>query len=151
MREDSFVSSNGPDQYSETAIFSDSETQDHATPSQEFEDQLTNSPSPDSEAPPTSIEVPSSDENQMMKGNKAVSDHLLLDADLLSSLTPNEPVEAVEEIHVPGAQHGSEKKEELSEKSTSEPCVLPAHRSTSIVCRADSLSVSSHESHTALE
>ncbi|XP_028990467.1 pleckstrin homology domain-containing family M member 1 [Betta splendens] len=135
MREDSFVSSTGPDQYSETAIFSDSETQDHATASQDFEDQLTSSPPSDSEAPPSSLELPLSDEHQMMEGNKVLSNQLHSDADLLP--TEREPVP---EVHILGVQHDSKKKEEVSEKNTSDPSLLQPHRSTSIASRADSLS-----------
>ncbi|GLD60086.1 pleckstrin homology domain-containing family M member 1-like protein, partial [Lates japonicus] len=69
MREDSFVSSTGPDQFSETAIFSgsDSETQGPATPSQDYSDQPSDSALPDSEPPPTSLELPPSDENHEEK------------------------------------------------------------------------------------
>lgn len=63
MREDSFVSSTGPDQYSETAIFScsDSETQGPPTPSQ---DQPPQSALSDSELPPTPPEPPSPSEEE---------------------------------------------------------------------------------------
>lgn len=63
MREDSFVSSTGPDQYSETAIFScsDSETQGLPTPSQ---DQPPQSALSDSELAPTPPEPPSPSEEE---------------------------------------------------------------------------------------
>lgn len=63
MREDSFVSSTGPDQYSETAIFScsDSETQGPPTPSQ---DQPPQSALSDSELAPTPPEPPSPSEEE---------------------------------------------------------------------------------------
>lgn len=145
MREDSFVSSTGPDQFSETAIFSDSETQDPATPSQEFEDQLPISALSDLEAPPASLELPSSDENQIIEVRDAVSNQLHPDTDMLS--TASESVEPVEEVHVTDVQEGSgpvqEKKEaETSEKRNLEPSVHQTHRSTSILNRADSLPVS---------
>ncbi|CAB1444636.1 unnamed protein product [Pleuronectes platessa] len=62
MREDtSFVSSTGPDQFSETAVFSgsDSETQGPGTPSQDLKDQPLHSVlSHSSEPPPTSPDLP---------------------------------------------------------------------------------------------
>lgn len=63
MREDSFVSSTGPDQFSETAIFScsDSETQGPLTPSQ---DQPQQSALSDSELAPTPPERPTSSEEE---------------------------------------------------------------------------------------
>lgn len=64
MREDSFVSSTGPDQYSETAIFScsDGETQSPPTPSQ---DQPQQSRLSDSELAPTPPEQPASSEEEV--------------------------------------------------------------------------------------
>lgn len=63
MREDSFVSSTGPDQFSETAIFScsDSETQGPPTPSQ---DQPQQSALSDSELAPAPPEQPTSSEEE---------------------------------------------------------------------------------------
>lgn len=63
MREDSFVSSTGPDQYSETAIFScsDGETQGPPTPSQDRPPQSALS---DSELAPTPPELPSPSEEE---------------------------------------------------------------------------------------
>lgn len=64
MREGSFVSSTGPDQYSETAIFScsDSETQGPPTPPQ---DQPQQSGLSDSELAPTPAEQPASSEEEV--------------------------------------------------------------------------------------
>lgn len=64
MREGSFVSSTGPDQFSETAIFScsDSETQGPPTPSQ---DQLQQSGLSDSDLAPTPPEQPASSEEEV--------------------------------------------------------------------------------------
>lgn len=150
MREDSFVSSTGPDQYSETAIFSgsDSETQGPATPSQ---DQPPDSVLSDSEPPPTSPELPSSDENHVNYSPSEVcnntSSELHLDTDMLST----EPVESVEEVHTTGVQESTEpvqkeKEPETLKKSASEPSVHQGlRRSTSILSRklsSDSLSVS---------
>lgn len=151
MREDSFVSSTGPDQYSETAIFSgsDSETQGPSTPSQ---DQPPNSVLSDSEPPPTSLELPSSDENHVPYSASEVcissSSELHFETDMLSTVSepvdkveaveagepldnvesvgPVVSVEPVEEVHRPGVQESTEpvqqeKKAETSEKSTTEP------------------------------
>lgn len=152
MREDSFVSSTGPDQYSETAIFSgsDSETQGPATPSQ---DQPPDSVLSDSEPPPTSPELPSSDENHVnyspSEECNSTSSELHLDTDMLS--TVREPVESVEEVYTTSVQESTEpvqeeKEPETSEKSTSEPSVHQGlRRSTSVLRRklsSDSLSVS---------
>lgn len=152
MREDSFVSSSGPDQYSETAIFSgsDSETQGPSMPSQDLMDQPQNSGLSDSEPPPTSLELPSSDENHVNYSPSEVcistSSELHLDTDLLSPVS-----EPVEEVHTTRVQKSTEpvqkeKKAETSEKSTSEASVHQGtRRSTSILSRklsSDSLSVS---------
>lgn len=151
MREDSFVSSTGPDQYSETAIFSssDNDTQGPPTPSQ---DQPPNSVLSDSEPPSTLLEMPSSDENHVnyahSEGCISASSGSHLDAEMLS--TVSEPVEPVEEIHMAGVQESTEpvqeeKEAETSEKSASEPSVQGPRRSTSILSRklsSDSLSVS---------
>lgn len=158
MREDSFVSSTGPDQYSETAVFSgsDSETQGPSSPSKDLVDPPLNSRLSDSEPPPTSLELPSSDENHVNYSPSEVcistSSELNLDIDLLSTVSePVEPVEPVEEVGGTSVQQSTEpvqeeKEAETSEKSTSE---ASAHRgtcrSTSILSRklsSDSLSVS---------
>lgn len=155
MREDSFVSSTGPDQFSEMAIFSgsDSETQGPTTPSQDFSDQPSDSALPDSEPPPTSVELPPSDENHVNHAPSEVCDNtsneLHLDTDVLS--TVSEPVEPVEEVNTSSVKESSEpvqeeKEVENLERSTSEPSPHPAaRRSTSILSRkssSDSLSVS---------
>lgn len=159
MREDSFVSSTGPDQYSETAIFSgsDSDTQGPHTPSQ---DQPPHTVLSDSEQPPAPLELPSSEENQVncspSEENISVSTELHTDADELP--TVSEPVEEpVEEVQTASVQESvqedaqplQEKKEETLQKSTSEPSVPSVHqgpcRSISILSRkssTDSLSVS---------
>lgn len=61
MREDSFVSSAGPDQYSETAIFSCSDSETPPTPPQ---DQPQQSALSDSELSPTPPEQPTSSEEE---------------------------------------------------------------------------------------
>ncbi len=152
MREDSFVSSTGPDQYSETAIFSgsDSENQGPATPSQ---DQPLDSVLSDSEPPPTPLELPSSDENHINYPPPEVcnstASELHPDTDVLSTVC--EPAESAEEVHTTGVQQSTEpvqeeKEPETSEKSTSEPSAHQGvRRSTSNVSRqlsTDSLPVS---------
>ncbi|TKS89503.1 Pleckstrin -like proteiny domain-containing family M member 1 [Collichthys lucidus] len=146
MREDSFVSSTGLDQFTETAIFSgsDSETQGPPTPSQ---DQPADSALPDSEPLPATLELPSSDENHVNHSppevNGCASSELNLDTDKL--LTVSEPVE---EVHTTDVQENTEpvhekKEAEITEKR-SEPSVHHGpHRSTSVVSRqlsTDSLS-----------
>lgn len=146
MREDSFVSSTGPDQFSETAVFSgsDSETQGPATPSQDFADQPIDSALSDSEPPPL---PPSSVEQDEHHANHAPSEardspsngsgHS--DADVLPTASepvePVEPVKPVEEVNT-----------KRSEKSIPEPPVHPApRRSSSVLSRnlsTDSTSVS---------
>ncbi|XP_070707864.1 pleckstrin homology domain-containing family M member 1 [Pempheris klunzingeri] len=150
MREDSFVSSTGPDQYSETAIFSgsDSETQGPRTLSQDLMDPPLN---PNSEPPPTSFELPSPDENHVNYAPSEVSinssSELPLDTDLPS--TVGEPVEPVDDVHVTSVQEDTEpaweeKEAETSEKRNPEPSVHQGtRRSTSILSRklsSDSLS-----------
>lgn len=73
MREDSFVSSTGPDQYSETAIFScsDGETQGPPTPPQ---DQPPQSALSDSELAPTPPELPSPTEEEEEEEEDPVKD-----------------------------------------------------------------------------
>lgn len=139
MREDSYVSSTGPDQFSETLFSgSDSETQGPATPSKELQDQL---PTSDSDAPPTSLELPSSDESRMNHSHSEVCNGGTYEPqlDIVS-----EPVESVEEVHTTDVQPISEpvqEKKEAKEKSNLEPSAHRAsHRSTSILSRAESLS-----------
>lgn len=143
MREDSFMSSTGPDQFSETAIFSgsDSETQDPV-----LNDQPPFSPLSDSEPPPTSMELPSSDENQVME----VSNELHVDKD-------SERVESVEELRTADVRQCSESVQEKNDTETSEkngvdpPPHKASHRSASILSRADSLSVSVKMTHIDVE
>ncbi|XP_042363709.1 pleckstrin homology domain-containing family M member 1 isoform X2 [Plectropomus leopardus] len=140
-REDSFVSSTGPDQYSETAIFSgsDSETHGPPTPSQDLVDPLPNSLLSESEPPPTSDEnhVDSSPSEACVNA----SSEFHSDADVISAVT--EPVES-EEVHTADVQ---ESPEPLREEKKAEPSEPPVHegarRSASILSRelsSDSLS-----------
>nr|XP_046233372.1 pleckstrin homology domain-containing family M member 1 [Scatophagus argus]XP_046233373.1 pleckstrin homology domain-containing family M member 1 [Scatophagus argus] len=134
MREDSFVSSTGPDQFSEMAIFSgsDSEAQDPPTPSQ---DQPPDSVLSDSEPPPTPLELPSLDENHVdcspSEEYTGASSELDLDADVVSTVS-----EPVEEVHTAEVEKTNEPVQEDIKAETSEP---PAHqvprRSTSILSR----------------
>ncbi|XP_051273601.1 pleckstrin homology domain-containing family M member 1 [Dicentrarchus labrax] len=154
MREDSFVSSTGPDQYSETAIFSgsDSETQGPPTPSQDQPSY--SSVLSDSDPPPAALELQSSEEKHVDCSPSEVcisaSSELPLNTDMLSTGSePGESVEPVEEVHSKGVQESTkpvqeEKQAETSEKSPSEPSVYQGpRRSTSVLSRklsSDSLS-----------
>ncbi|XP_034564211.1 pleckstrin homology domain-containing family M member 1 [Notolabrus celidotus] len=141
MREDSFVSSTGPDQYSETAIFSgsDSETPAPATPP---EDRTSNPALPDSDPAPTSLELPTSDANSSLEACVCTSSELHSDTDVLS--TVSEPAEEVCTTRESPEPDQEEKAVETSEKRTSEASVHQgARRSTSILSRklsSDSLS-----------
>ncbi|XP_008289720.1 pleckstrin homology domain-containing family M member 1 [Stegastes partitus] len=136
MREDSFVSSTGPDQFSENAIFSgsDSEIQGPATPSQDPADLLLSS---DSEPQPTTPELLSSDEPPEVCNSASPEPP----PDMLSSVG-----EPAEEMPATGVQESSEpiQEEKQAEKNSSEaPAHQAARRSTSILSRelsSDSLS-----------
>ncbi|KAK9530075.1 hypothetical protein VZT92_011608 [Zoarces viviparus] len=134
MREDSFVSSTGPDQYSETAVFSgsDSETQGPPTPSRYAVDHVPNSVLPDSEPPATP------DENHVNYSPSEAcidaSPEAHLDTDMLST----EPVEPVDEVQITGVQ---ESPEPLRVEKEAEPSVdQSSRRSTSRLLSSDSLS-----------
>ncbi|XP_037610873.1 pleckstrin homology domain-containing family M member 1 [Sebastes umbrosus] len=154
MREDSFVSSTGPDQYSETAVFSssDNETQGPPTTSQEHVDSLPDSVLCDSEPPSTS-----SDENHVNCSPSEVSisasSELHMDTEVLSTVSePVEPlesvesVEPVEEVHTTGVKESPEAVavQEEKEALTSDPSMHQGpRRSTSILSSqlsSDSLS-----------
>ncbi|KAG7227720.1 hypothetical protein INR49_029484 [Caranx melampygus] len=146
MREDSFVSSTGPDQFSETAVFSgsDSETQGPATPSQDFADQPTDSALFDSEPPPPP--PPSSVEQDEHPVNHAPSEapdspseELRSDTDVLP--TVSEPVESVQPVE----EVNTKRSEKEAEKSIPEPPVHPApRRSSSVLSRNLSTDSTSH-------
>lgn len=139
MQEDSFMSSTCPDQYSETAIFSGSDSEAHGppTPSQ---DRPPHSVLSDSEPPPTPPELPSSEENHVNDSPSEVhcSASSELDKDILSPIR-----EPVEEVHTAGFQESTEPVQELKEAEN--PVHQGTRRSTSILSRklsSDSLSVS---------
>uniref|UniRef100_UPI0037E9049B pleckstrin homology domain-containing family M member 1 n=1 Tax=Semicossyphus pulcher TaxID=241346 RepID=UPI0037E9049B len=147
MREDSFVSSTGPDQYSETAIFSgsDSETPGPTTPPRE---QTPNPVLPESEPAPTSLELPSSDENHVDSSFEAciisTSSEVTSGTDVLETVS-----RPAEEVYTTVAQKSPEPDREgrgveILEKNTPEPSVHQGtRRSTSILSRelsSDSLS-----------
>ncbi|KAL7371587.1 hypothetical protein ABVT39_001748 [Epinephelus coioides] len=145
MREDSFVSSTGPDQYSETAVSSgsDSETHGPSTPSQDLVDPLLNSALSDSEPPPTS------DDNHVNFSPSEVcisnSSELNSDTDVLSTVSePVESVEPVEDVHTTVVKESPEPLKVEKEAEISEPSVHQGtRRSTSILSRklsSDSLS-----------
>lgn len=133
MREDSFVSSTGPDQYSETAVFSssDSETKGPPTPPQDHVDPLPKSAPSDSEPPPTS------DENRVSYSPSKVSVNTASEyTDTLS--TGSGPAE---EVHRTGVQERPEPVQVEKEGETS--VHQGSRRSTSILSRklsSDSLS-----------
>lgn len=111
MREDSFVSSTGPDQYSETAIFScsDSETQGPPTPSQ---DQAPLSLLSESEqACPSEEEV--EEENPVTEPPPPASE-VNLDA-----AAPSPPREPAEEAFTAAHDQASEAGQEDSRRSAS--------------------------------
>lgn len=134
MREDSFVSSSGPDQFSETAVFSgsDSETQGPATPSQDFADHRADSALSDSEPPPpppasSSVQQQSDVNHAPSEARHSPSDELRSSADVLPTAT--DPVESVQEVN-------TEKEVEEEKKSVPEPPAHPApRRSSSVLSR----------------
>lgn len=139
MREGSFVSSTGPDQYSETAIFScsDSETQGPSTPSQ---DQPQQSGLSDSDPAPTPPEQPTSSEEEVeenpVKGSppevcSAAPSEFNLDATVAPPI--GEPAEVCAAAHQQLSQAGQEFKEAESRRDVHQD----VRRSTS-----ESLSVS---------
>lgn len=133
MREDSFVSSTGPDQYSETAVFSgsDSEAQGPPTPPQ---DQPPDSALSESE--PAPLELPSSEENHVEDPPSEVC-FTGSDEDVLPVSEP------LEEVHAIGFQERTEPSQELKEAETS--LHQGTRRSASILSRklsSESLSVS---------
>lgn len=146
MREDSFVSSTGPDQFSETAIFSgsDSETPAPTTPPS---DQIQSSALPDSEQPQISLELPISDENHVSSSSEACISTLPeinSDPDVLS--TVSDPAEEVYPSRVQESPKPEQKgkEAETTEKKAAESSVHQgARRSASILSRklsSDSLS-----------
>ncbi|KAM6896955.1 pleckstrin homology domain-containing family M member 1 [Xenentodon cancila] len=166
MREDSFVSSTGADQFPENATLSgsDSETQGPATSSQEphmsSQDTIMSSwdpsvtpqaptdqlPNSDSESPTTSIVLPQSDEQpddrSPLKICSNASSELPSDGAALSALC-----EITEEEHVAGVEQSSEPVQEMKRKEDSKDSNSQVHkgpqRSSSILSRklsSDSLS-----------
>ncbi|XP_053197928.1 pleckstrin homology domain-containing family M member 1 [Scomber japonicus] len=142
MREDSFVSSTGPDQLSETAVFigSDSEAQ---TPSQEFsEPPREPEPLSDPEPPPTSTSAfpPLHHENHINQSPSEDCNNALSEIDAQSELV--EPAERVQTTRTEESSEliQEEKEAESLEKTSVRPVTL---RSTSVLSRklsSDSLS-----------
>lgn len=143
---DSFVSSTGADQFSEIATVSAShrEIQSHTVPAHDPMDQL---PDFDSKPPPSTLELPSREEQPKVQApNERHQSY-----DLHSETTSvSQLVEAVEENRSPVVQKNSElvqeiKRTETSEKNTENQKRKASHRSASIVSRklsTDSLAVS---------
>uniref|UniRef100_A0A3Q3GU01 Pleckstrin homology domain containing, family M (with RUN domain) member 1 n=1 Tax=Labrus bergylta TaxID=56723 RepID=A0A3Q3GU01_9LABR len=153
MHEDSFVSSTGPDHFSETAIFSGSDSEAPA-PTTPPGDQSQNSALSDSEQPQTSPELPSSDENDGNSSFEAcicTSSEINSDTDVLS--TVSEPAEEVTTTRAEASPEQEGKEAATSEQKTSESSVNQGvRRSSSILSRklsSDSLSVSTptHKQH----
>ncbi|XP_020486470.2 pleckstrin homology domain-containing family M member 1 [Labrus bergylta] len=144
MHEDSFVSSTGPDHFSETAIFSGSDSEAPA-PTTPPGDQSQNSALSDSEQPQTSPELPSSDENNGNSSFEAcicTSSEINSDTDVLS--TVSEPAEEVTTTRAEASPEQEGKEAATSEQKTSESSVNQGvRRSSSILSRklsSDSLS-----------
>ncbi|XP_071401843.1 pleckstrin homology domain-containing family M member 1 [Centroberyx affinis] len=146
MREDSFVSSTGPDHFSETATFSgsDSETHGPTTPFPDLTDQAPDSMLPDLEPP----SQPSTNENHPNQFPSEecfnTSSEIHSDTDLPS--TVSEPVERIDTTSTEENTELIEKEREVEScaESSSEPSanVRPCH-SNSILSRkmsSDSLS-----------
>ncbi|XP_031171582.1 pleckstrin homology domain-containing family M member 1 isoform X1 [Sander lucioperca] len=148
MREDSFVSSTGPDQYSETAVFScsDSETQGPPTPSQDHVDTLPNSVLSDSEPPRTSEENHVNYSPSEVCLNTSSESHSDTDmpATVSEPVESVESVEPVEEVQATFFQESPEPLQVEKKAETSEPSEhLGSRRSTSILSgklSSDSLS-----------
>ncbi|XP_069373772.1 pleckstrin homology domain-containing family M member 1 isoform X2 [Paralichthys olivaceus] len=151
MREDSsFVSSTGPDQFSETAVFSgsDSETQDPATPPQDLKDEPPHSVLSHSEPPPTSPDFPSSDDNHVYKTPSHTCDETSNELHLEAGTDEENTADVKENCAFVQKEQEVETSEKsvISEKSGggSEPSVHPGpRRSASILSRklsTDSLS-----------
>lgn len=149
MREGSFVSSTGPDQFSETAIFScsDSETQGPPTPSQ---DQPQQSGLSDSDLAPTPPEQPTSSEEEVeenpVKGSppeacSAAPSEFNLDATVAPPI--GEPAEVCAAAHQPLSQAGQEFKEAESRHDVHQD----ARRSTKTSSESLSVSMFPNVSH----
>lgn len=153
MREDSFVSSTGPDQYSETAIFScsDSETQGPPTPSQ---DQPPRSALSDSELAPTPPEPPSPSEEEEEENPVRDSPP---DATIVISSGPSEvnlavatapPIrEPAEDASTAAQRHVGETVREFQESGSAAHQDTPRSSSVSNRPSSESLSVSMFMDH----
>lgn len=144
MREDSFVSSTGADQFSEIATFggSHSEIQSDTVPSRDPVDQL---PGSDSKPPPSTLKMPSREEKPKVQAPNGSHQSSDLQPETTSVSQP------VEENRSTVGQKNSAlvpeiKRTETSEKKNTESQKRKvSHRSTSIVSRklsTDSLAVS---------
>ncbi|XP_030019025.1 pleckstrin homology domain-containing family M member 1 isoform X2 [Sphaeramia orbicularis] len=135
MREDSFVSSTGPDQFSENAIFSGSDSETPATPSQEQVDQLHDSAP--SESAPASVELTlSSNENHIEHSSEMCinnSSELPLDSDTCSTVKTT--VEEVKNIDDQDKNELFTEEESLTKSLVESSEHQGARRSTSILSR----------------
>lgn len=127
MQEDSFVSSTGPDQFSETAIYSGSDSEAHGppTPSQ-------SAPS-ESEPPPTPLEQ----ESHVVDSPSEVRSSASSESDMLSAAG-----EPVDDVRLAGFQKDTDAQVSKQAETTAHQ---GTGRSASILSRklsSDSLSVS---------
>lgn len=145
MREDSFVSSAGPDQYSETAIFSCSDSETPPTPSQDQPQQCALS---DSELAPEPPEQPASSEEEVEEipliGSPPgvclnAPSELTLDATMPSPIG-----EPAEEACSAAREQVSEASQEFKETESRDDAHQDAQSSTSVLNKttSETLSVS---------
>lgn len=135
MQEDSFISSTGPDQFSETAIYSGSDSEAHCPPTPSQDRPPQSAPS-ESEPPPTPLEQENHVDDPPSEVRSSASSES--DVDMLSPAR-----EAVEDERLAGFQENTEPAQVSKEAETT------AHqgkgRSASTLSRklsSDSLSVS---------
>lgn len=143
IQEDSFVSSTGPEQYSETAIFSgsDAEAQGPPMPSQDqpLQSALSALGLPlSSESPSSSSEE---EENHVKDSPSEVGFSASSELHLVVE-TPLPVSETVKDVYIDASQESIKPVEEVREVESS--VHQPTHRSTSVLSRisSDSLSVS---------
>lgn len=146
MREDSFVSSTGPDQYSETAIFScsDSETQSPPTPPQ---DQPQQSGLSDSELAPTPPEQPAPSEEEVEE-NPIKDSPPQVCSTAPSGVNLDAVREPAEEVSAAAHEQVSEG-QEFKEAESGHDAHQDVRRSTSVLNKtsSESLSVSMFSEH----
>lgn len=148
MREDSFVSSTGPDQFSETAIFSgsDSEAPAPATPPR---DQTRSSSLSDSEQPQTAPKLPATEENHVNSFEACICESSDINSDTGVLPAVSEPAVDVYRSRAQASPEPEQRGKDVAtlEKKSSEPTSHQgARRSTSILSRELSTDSISHSS-----